>query len=894
METMITQARAELVMPRRARESPERRREKKVTYRNYNNNNNAAFTARNVSSYPLAPEESFPRQNNQLHLQTPNAQLQINDLMGEYFEVDRPSTRNQNLSPILHQNFPDDSSWFSLSPTYTLASNQPSSPQTAAGHDGYSPRSEVLQMSNNGQSLSWNAATPGTGQGASEMEEMSFSDMQLGSSLGSFNSMVFSARGSATSSLSDGWNFPILDSTIESSMTTNQLRDLTLPDEYFQTGPIFDVANQTQMNPVSSLFPQGISFDNPNWCDQVYPTEGFQPYDSNLITQQEVQSPHTLPGESFVPNDPWDSQNVSNYQLQADPGMVAFEMPRGDPYKTHIARQELLDTGQRSTRFFSPPQPTSPGDSDSDGWRLVSYPGSSCAASQDSPEAAVSPPAQPPSPPQTQVVISRPSPPLPKVEPQSPPRLDHERPHSHIFSTISGISKQKLPRGRQRGLTAKEKKEARDVREAKACWACHISKTKCSPCSPGKPCEQCARLAGKRRFCLFSCFNDPLETLFTFLVPDYLMGHFTEANVAQFVAKNASSWGTQYFHIRMDWGYRRYLTAEVVALALRNNSEMGYQHQTLEQEGTRPALVRKQSPPLGIPLAAMDDMQDMYSRYIQDIVQNDLPEYVPVAYPDQETDFAERLLGVIGNFYSAGHQMDNESELLRRALEMHVTAVILERSLILDSSSLHQVEQYLQQQYPERSAPRCAQRQIKLAFFLLQQRRIMRVLKDWGSMMWATNSSISKDKEWALAFSVFVTLILVMDKTLGAAYYFCEGRIRHHGHQAGPERAEFENLVRLTQKELFERCKEIFHWKFKTRKGGKEACNPIRDGAEAFHGKSKSVDPEVMQFVRDLQNVVGEFELDVRSHRSSRSDTESEYTDAGRLACIFLDDFLSR
>lgn len=135
----------------------------------------------------------------------------------------------------------------------------------------------------------------------------------------------------------------------------------------------------------------------------------------------------------------------------------------------------------------------------------------------------------------------------------------------------------------------------------------------------------------------------------------------------------------------------------------------------------------------------------------------------------------------------------------------------------------------------------------------------MRVLKDWGNMMWATNPSMSKDKEWALAFSVFVTLILVMDKTLGAAYYFCEGRIKHHGHQAGPERAEFQKLVRLTQKELFDRCKEIFHWKFKTRKGGKEACNPIRDGAEAFQGKSKTVDPDVVRFVRDLQNVVGEF-----------------------------------
>lgn len=889
METMVSQARAELALPRRAREG---RRESKVAYRNYTG------YARNVPVYSSSPEVSFSQQNNQLHLQTSAGPLQTHDLMGGYFDVHRPSAGNSNFSPIIHQNFPDDSSWLSLSPTYTLASNFPTSPRTGGGNDGYSPRSEGIQISDNGQTTSWTTPTPRTGQGSSELQDMSFSENQLGSSLESLNSRIFSNRDSVTSSLSDSWNFPIVDSNLDTPMNTNQLRDLALPDEFFQiqTGQLLDPSSSSSFNPVSPLFPLENSFDIPDWYSQVYPTGEFQTEssDSTITASQDLQSPITLAGGSMMPTDPWASQgiSISNYQLDANAGIVAFEPPRGAPYETHIAREDYLDTGQ----FFNLQQAPSPtGESDSDGWRIVSYPNSNYTpshGSRTSPEPGVSPPAHPSSPLQSQVVSLRQSLPKSKIKSPSPPR--HEEPHSHIFSTLSGISKQKLPRGRQRGLTAKEKKEARDVREAKACWACHISKTKCSPCSPGKPCEQCARLAGKRRFCLFSCFNDPLETLFTFLVPDYLMGHFTKANVEQFVASNASSWGTQYFLIRMDWGYRKFLTAEVVALALRSNSEMGFQHQTVQQEGSRPALVRKQSPPLGIPLAAMDDMQDVYSRYIQDIVQSDLAEYVPVAYPDQETEFAERLLGVIGSFYDAGHQMDNESELLRRALEMHVTSVILERSLILDADSLHQVQDHLHQQYPERSAPRCAQRQIKLAFFLLQQRRIMRVLKDWGNMMWATNPSMSKDKEWALAFSVFVTLILVMDKTLGAAYYFCEGRIKHHGHQAGPERAEFQKLVRLTQKELFDRCKEIFHWKFKTRKGGKEACNPIRDGAEAFQGKSKTVDPDVVRFVRDLQNVVGEFEQDVRSHRSSRQDIDSEYTDAGRLALIFLDDFLGR
>ena len=190
---------------------------------------------------------------------------------------------------------------------------------------------------------------------------------------------------------------------------------------------------------------------------------------------------------------------------------------------------------------------------------------------------------------------------------------------------------------------------------------------------------------------------------------------------------------------------------------------------------------------------------------------------------------------------------------------MHVTSVILERSLFLDQNSLRKVQDHLGQEYHRRSAPRCAQRQIKLAFFMLQQRRIQSVLKDWGAMIWATNSSTTKDKEWTLAFSVFLILILVMDKTLGAAYYFCEGRIKHYDHLAVTERELFQELVRLMQNELFDRCKEIFHWRFKTRKGGKEACNPIRDGIDAFQGKSKTVHHDVVKFVMDLRRIVGEY-----------------------------------
>jgi hypothetical protein len=100
--------------------------------------------------------------------------------------------------------------------------------------------------------------------------------------------------------------------------------------------------------------------------------------------------------------------------------------------------------------------------------------------------------------------------------------------------------------------------------------------------------------------------------------------------------------------------------------------------------------------------------------------------------------------------------------MLRQALEIHVTSTILQRSLILDEDSLHQIEDYLQQKYPRRSAARLAQRQIKVAFYEIQRSRISKVLEDWGKEMWTSNKHTPPEKKWAISFSVLVTLTLVM------------------------------------------------------------------------------------------------------------------------------------
>jgi len=88
------------------------------------------------------------------------------------------------------------------------------------------------------------------------------------------------------------------------------------------------------------------------------------------------------------------------------------------------------------------------------------------------------------------------------------------------------------------------------------------------------------------------------------------------------------------------------------------------------------------------------------------------------------------------------------------------------------------------------------------------------------------------------------------------AHWTCENRIATKGAEAEKERAEFQRIVRLTQTKLFERCKEIFHSSFKTRKGGKEACNPIRDGIRAFRGKV--VNEGISRFVWDMDAIMRE------------------------------------
>jgi hypothetical protein len=162
------------------------------------------------------------------------------------------------------------------------------------------------------------------------------------------------------------------------------------------------------------------------------------------------QSSASPTASSILSNMPWNPQQVqvSKFQTDISTGNGTFEPPRGSPYDTFKAREEYLETGPSSQGSIGP-EPVSPlGDSDNESWVITST-RSSYTPSHSSPRSHGSP----------------------RSHASSP------RHHEHVFSSTH-ITKSKISKGRQRGLTTLEKKQAREVRDAKACWACHISKTK--------------------------------------------------------------------------------------------------------------------------------------------------------------------------------------------------------------------------------------------------------------------------------------------------------------------------------------------------------------------------------------------------------------------------------
>jgi hypothetical protein len=410
---------------------------------------------------------------------------------------------------------------------------------------------------------------------------------------------------------------------------------------YYQSRYMVDTSPVSSISPNSPLYPDTFSLDNEynmnDWRTDEYPA-GISQFSTVTLTHQPLHDQYQ-DGSPLLNQSPWNSQYLqrNTFGTEPDAGCVAFGPTRGTPYDAYVSGEQFLEVNQQNQQDFKAMdlEPVSPAGTEE--WQVVPSHPSSSIPSQGSPHSEGS----------TWSRLS--TPPLNPASPQ--PNTDEN--HSHVFSAYAGVPSPKLPRGRQRALTSQEKREARDVRKAKACWACHLSKIKCSPCSPGTPCQQCERLSGKRRFCWLPCFNETLETLQPVMAPTYLFRDFTRSKFEMFVSQNAVSWGSHEITIRMDWGYSQPLEATVVTVTLREESQM-YMYETLDAGTKQVTLVKRKSPPLGLPLASMSDMKAEYCALAREIVTNDINGYVWMAYDDQESDLPECLLKAVADFYSAG------------------------------------------------------------------------------------------------------------------------------------------------------------------------------------------------------------------------------------------------
>lgn len=425
----------------------------------------------------------------------------------------------------------------------------------------------------------------------------------------------------------------------------------TPPDQYFSNRCIVDQSPVSATNSTSPIYPEDYPVDG-DYCmpDWDYYPPSLNPYITGPLTHESLQEQQQYNeiSPSSLSENPWNYrylQQENNFAANADAGIVAFEPSPGAPFEVYNTGEQFLESAQHDSKSMIT-DPLSP--SGTEEWLVVPSHASSSVPAHESPRSAGSP-------------WSHVSSPVPKSE-SPPPSAEI---HSHVFSAYAGVAGPKLPRGRQRALTVQEKREALDVRKAKACWACHLSKIKCSPCSPGQPCHQCDRLAGKRRFCWLPCFNDPLETLLPFVAPEYLFADYTQAKVEWFVSQNATGWGTHEINVRMFWGYPRLLEARVVSVNLRENSELGYFYQVLDTNTDHPRHVQRKSPPVGLPLASIEDMKIQYSSLLREIIQNQPEDYLSTAYDDQDDGcLPDRLLLAVTNFYTAGLGAGDEVAIL--------------------------------------------------------------------------------------------------------------------------------------------------------------------------------------------------------------------------------------
>ncbi|KAH7312000.1 hypothetical protein BKA65DRAFT_517951 [Rhexocercosporidium sp. MPI-PUGE-AT-0058] len=381
-----------------------------------------------------------------------------------------------------------------------------------------------------------------------------------------------------------------------------------------------------------------------------------------------------------------------------------------------------------------------------------------------------------------------------------------------------------------------------------------------SQCSTESPCRQCRRIIGSqlRVWEISSRFG--VVALNMFLAPEYVMSPFTANNLTNFLYRNVLEQGAHWIPVELRWGHPSTLRFNMVPCV--PSKQLHSRHVVSRINGSS-QLVKTISSPLAILAVDTGSIPQYIDDYINDIVGTGLEKYVDISHMNQESLFSERLLRAACRWFSSGNiraTKDNldltqlrQLQMLQKAIEIHVSLVIIERSLVLSTESLQSVQENSDQKY-DSAIPLLASRQIKLVVFNGMRSRLTSLLEDWE----ITKHALSLEENWAAEFCVLLIMLLVADKVAKCAYLFYEEMIKNYGHEAASERATFDELAETPSKYVFAYLPQRCHGQYQTIKGGNESFNPIRDGLSAWRGR-KEPDSRTIILLEDLIAIKNEF-----------------------------------
>lgn len=440
-------------------------------------------------------------------------------------------------------------------------------------------------------------------------------------------------------------------------------------------------------------------------------------------------------------------------------------------------------------------------------------------------------------------------------------------------------------RGRHGALTTEKKKKVKDVRKTGACWPCFFKRISCSV---GEFCDHCQKLLVSQtpdRPVLLECFRTPLESLSSFLAPDYIFGHHTDDRLDAFMQREIRSWGRESISINIDWGLQSLIEVEVVAVSPSPHSSIVVvYHSNTDQHG-RPQLTSCTSPLLAMPFEVQAPTKHRLANYIQDFVQDDahLHLYTQKAYDDEFSSVPGRLLKILCDWHAESRRNGEESTVLAEALETHVNCTIIDRSLLLDQGSYELVQRRFMKNFPREAAPRVVQRQLKCMLFSGRQDRLRSVLQKWSKSIRGI-----KKKTWLIDFCVLAVIVLCCDLTIKSAH---ESHLFKLKTNRETNDRELLNITRYIETEIFQKAKEVFHARHKTRMGGKASSNPMAEDFDSRISEGRNHDWWTPTLVAELRQLIIEIGKS-RANGSRIPDNEESYQGSGRLTNIFLSDFL--